>query len=438
MSSGLAIALILATAATTYLAALAHALLEVSESAIEDRFEARGGGGRWMFGRLPALCQLVGFLRTLGRVTVTLLLVVAFSGMEAPGETWHLVVAGGTAIAILWLFTSVVSGSLARHATVGIVVGAAPLLRAIDTVGWPLRKVYELADEAVRRLTGANLRSAEVEEELLRTIEDSQRQGGLDESSAQIIENVIAFSDTEVGSVMTPRTDIEGIAYTDDLAAIRTFIGEAGHSRIPVHEESLDRILGILYVKDLVRYLGTDGRGFALRPLLREPLRVPETKRVRDLLADFQRHEVHMAIVIDEYGGTSGLVTIEDLLEEIVGEIHDEHEPEDEAMPELSASGEDLFEADGRFDFEDLAERLGFEPEADRDYDTVAGFLLGAFGRVPQAGEHADAHGWRFMVTVAEPTRIRRVRIERLAAIDSDRFERSERKVSAPRPDDAD
>jgi len=419
VSPAIAASLVFATATTTYLAALAHALLEVSESALEDRFEARGGGGRWMFGRLPALCQLVGFLRTLGRVSVTLLLVVAFSSLETPGETARLLAAGATSIAILWLFTSVVSGSLARHATVGIVVGSVPLLRAIDAVGWPLRRIYELADEAVRRLTGANLRPAEVEEELLRTIEDSQRQGGLDESSAQIIENVIAFSDTEVGSVMTPRTDIEGIAYTDDLASIRTFIGEAGHSRIPVHEESLDRILGILYVKDLVRYLGTDGRGFALRPLLREPLRVPETKRVRDLLADFQRNEVHMAIVIDEYGGTSGLVTIEDLLEELVGEIHDEHEPEDEETPELSELGPDLFEADGRFDFEDLAERLDFEPEADRDYDTVAGFLLGAFGRVPGTGEHADAHGWRFLVTLAEPTRIRRVRIERLAAIDA-------------------
>ena len=417
MTATIGLAILFATAATTYLAALAHALLEVSESALEDRFEARGGGGRWMSGRLPALCQLVGFLRTIGRVAVTLLLVVAFAELDPSRPTLRLLAAGATAIAILWIFTSVVAGSLARHATVGLVVGAAPLLRGIDTVGWPLRKIYELADEAVRRLTGANLRPAEAEEELLRTIEDSQRQGGLDESSAQIIENVIAFSDTEVGSVMTPRTDIEGIAYTDDLASIRTFIGEAGHSRIPVHEESLDRILGILYVKDLVRYLGTDGRGFALRPLLREPLRVPETKRVRDLLADFQRHEVHMAIVIDEYGGTSGLVTIEDLLEEIVGEIHDEHEPEDEAMPELAETGADLFEADGRFDFEDLAERLGFEPEEDRDYDTVAGFLLGIFGRVPRTGEHADAHGWRFTVAAAEPTRIGRVRIERLAAI---------------------
>jgi len=416
VSPTLAILLVGVVAATTYLAALAHALLEVSESALEGRFEARGGGGRWMFGHLPALCQLVGFLRTLGRVAATLLLVVAFVGDGAPLEVGRLVAAGATAIVLLWLFTSVVSGSLARHATVGLVVGAAPMLRAIDAVGRPLRWVHELVDEAVRRLTGANLRGAEAEQELLRTIEDSQRQGGLDESSAQIIENVIAFSDTEVGSVMTPRTDIEGIAYTDDLASIRTFIGEAGHSRIPVHEESLDRILGILYVKDLVRYLGTDGRGFALRPLLREPLRVPETKRVRDLLADFQRHEVHMAIVIDEYGGTSGLVTIEDLLEEIVGEIHDEHEPEDDEVPELAEVGEGVFEVDGRFDFEDLAERLDFDPGEDRDYDTVAGFLLAAFGRVPEGGEHADAHGWRFEVVAAEPTRIRRVRIHRPVA----------------------
>lgn len=416
MAMILGIALVLATGLTTWLAALAIALNEASESALEERFGGRIESRRWMFGRLGELAQLVGFLRTMGRVAIVLLFVVEWCGFgeEADLSAGPFAAAAISSIVVLWLFTSLLASSLARHAAVGLVARAAPALRLIDAAGWPLRRTYRLVDEAVRRLTGANLRSAEAEEDLLRSIEDTQRQGGLDESAAEILENVIAFSETEVASVMTPRTDVEGIELTDDLASIRTFIAAAGHSRIPVYEGSLDTILGILYVKDLVPFLGADGAGFRLRPLLREPIRVPETKPVRDLLRDFQRSEVHLAIVIDEYGGTSGLVTIEDLLEEIVGEIHDEHEPEDETLPELETRTEGGFVADGRVQIEDLAERLGVEIPEDRDYDTVAGFLLSHFGRVPSAGERCDFAGWRFEVADAAPTHIRRVVVERL------------------------
>ncbi len=418
MTAVLGLIIVAVTGATAYLAALAIALNEVSESALEDRFGSRLPQRRWMFGRLGELAQLVGFLRTAGRVSIVLLLIVEWNGFgpDSRLEPVPFVAAGASAIVVLWLFTSVLAGSLARHAGTGLVARSAGLLRVVDAAGWPLRRTYHLVDEAIRRLTGANLRSLEAEEDLLRSIEDTQRQGGLDESAAEILENVIAFADTEVGSVMTPRTDIEGIDYTDDLAVIRSFISAAGHSRIPVYEGNLDGILGILYVKDLVRYLGADGEGFRLKPLLREPIRVPETKPVRDLLRDFQRSEVHLAIVIDEYGGTSGLVTIEDLLEEIVGEIHDEHEPEDESVPEMSEAEAGGFEADGRFPIEDLAERLEFEVPEDRDYDTVGGFLLAHFGRVPGVGERMDFGGWWFEVSEAAPTHIRRLRIGRVAS----------------------
>ncbi len=415
MTMILGLVLVIATFVTTWLAALAIALNEASESALEERFGSRIAARRWMFGRLGELSQLVGFLRTMGRVAIVLLFVVEWCGFGAGAslEIWALLAAAASSIAVLWLFTSLLASSLARHAAEGLVVKAAPILRIIDTGGWPLRRTYRLVDEAVRRLTGANLRGAEAEEDLLRSIEDTQRQGGLDESAAEILENVIAFSETEVASVMTPRTDIEGIERTDDLSAIRDFIAAAGHSRIPVYEGSLDTILGILYVKDLVPYLGADGAEFRLRPLLREPIRVPETKPVRDLLRDFQHSEVHLAIVIDEYGGTSGLVTIEDLLEEIVGEIHDEHEPESETLPEVEAREDGGFMVDGRFPIEDLADRLGIEVPEDRDYDTVAGFLLAHFGRVPAQGERCDFAGWRFEVELAAPTHIQRVRVDR-------------------------
>ena len=413
-----AITLLLAVAVflATWFAALAMALHDVSASAVEARIDPqRSGRGRWLLDRLGELSQTVGFLRTISRVAVMLLFVVEFCGIgaEAVVDGPRLAAAGASSVLVLWVFTSVVAGSIARHAAVGLVAGSRVLLRGVDLLGRPLTVVWRLVDEAVRRLSGANLRDGDAEEDLLRSIEDTQRQGGLDESAAEILENVIAFNETDVAAVMTPRTEIDGIEATEDLAAIRDFIVEAGHSRIPVYEGSLDRILGILYVKDLIPFLA-GGEGFALRSLLREPLRVPETKPVRDLLREFQQAEVHLAIVIDEYGGTAGLVTIEDLLEEIVGEIHDEHEPDDEFVPELHAEAPGRWRVSGRFAVDDLEDRLELALPEDRDYDTVAGFLLERFGRVPAIKESVDAEGYRFTVIDAAPTHIREVRIERL------------------------
>jgi magnesium and cobalt transporter len=219
----------------------------------------------------------------------------------------------------------------------------------------------------------------------------------------------VEFRSTAVSSVMTPRTDIVGLSYTDDLDRIRLFLAEAGHSRIPVFEESLDAIIGVLYAKDLVRYVGTTAPEFRLRPLLREPIRVPESKPVRELLVDFQRSEVHLAIVVDEYGGTAGLATIEDVLEEIVGEINDEHDAGSDVAPELKPVGEGRWELPGRYRVDDLNAALDLKVPDDDDYDTVAGFLLKAMGRIPRAGEVHVHEGLRFEIAAATPTAITKV-----------------------------
>ena len=167
-------------------------------------------------------------------------------------------------------------------------------------------------------------------------------------------------------------------------------------------------------MKDLIPYLGEDAANFALRPLLREPIRVPQTKPVRELLADFQQSEVHLALIIDEYGGTVGLVTIEDVLEELVGEIHDEHEPDGEEMPTITLIDETRAEVDGRYHIDDLNEKLGLELPEDDDFDTVGGFVLARLGRVPAAGDSFDAHDARFTALIATPTHVRKVAVELL------------------------
>ena len=274
------------------------------------------------------------------------------------------------------------------------------------------------ANEVIKRLSGATIhrngRTSEVEAELLRSIEAKQREGELAEGAKALIENVFDFTTTDVGEVMTPRTDIEGIAMTDDLAVIRAFILTAGHSRIPVFEEDLDHIAGILYVKDLIPFLGEDASAFELRPLLRRPIVIPETKPVADLLADFQQAEVHMAIVVDEYGGTAGLATIEDVLEEIVGEIYDEHEgDDDEEEPVLHAAGEGVWEVDGRFHIDDFNEAVDSELPEDDEYDTVGGWFTARVGHVPAVGESLREEELDFQVLEAEPTRVLKLRVRR-------------------------
>jgi CBS domain containing-hemolysin-like protein len=312
--------------------------------------------------------------------------------------------------------TSVFASALARHASTGIVSGVLPLLRLLVLVCSPLTRGLGFIDEAVRRLSGANLRERdeEVEAELLRSIGDTHREGGLDEKSAALMENVVEFSSTDVGEVMTPRTDIDGIELTNDLTAIRSFIQKVGHSRIPVFEENLDHIVGVLYVKDLVTFLGEDPQSFELRPLLRQPIVVPETKPVRELLADFQRSEVHMAMVIDEYGGTAGIVTIEDVLEEIVGEIHDEHDDADDVVPALETIDDRRAEVDGRYHIDDLNEELGLALPEDAEFDTIGGFVLATLGHVPTEGESFEAHDARFTAIAATPTHVQRIAIELL------------------------
>lgn len=406
-------------ALTTLCSALNLALVQASESAVAERLEAMGRSarGQWIFERWEGVDHAVSFLRTWGRIGF--FAVVLWAGTRQGDGTiradhWEIAEALLISAVFIWLFTSVVAGAFARYAAVELITISMPALRAVEWTLRPLTTVSSAVDEGVKRLTGANLRVSHAERELLQSIEDTRRQGGIDPVSARMIENVVEFTDTTVGEVMTPRTAIEGLECTDDVPTIRAFIHREGHSRIPVFEGSLDQIIGVLYVKDLVGLLGASHEGFSLRPLLRQPIRVPETKPVRDLLLEFQRSKLHMAIVIDEFGGTAGLVTIEDVLEEIVGEIRDEHEGVDDDSPKMIEVQKGLVEVEGRYPWESLAAHLDVKVADDVPYTTVAGFVLTHFGRVPHKGEAFEQDGLRVNVLDATPTAVLLLSIERL------------------------
>jgi magnesium and cobalt exporter, CNNM family len=231
----------------------------------------------------------------------------------------------------------------------------------------------------------------------------------------RLLQSIVEFSDTLVREVMTPRPDIVAITEDARIADLRALFGEQEYSRIPVYKENLDNILGVIFVKDLIRLAGDWKDSDSILPLLRPATFVPETKRVSDLLKEFQRKQVQLAIVVDEYGGTAGLATLEDLLEEIVGEIRDEYDVEAETVVDV---GQGTYVFSGKANFDEVRDRLHVEIEPE-GFETVGGYVLTRVGRVPSVGETFELDGLVVEVVEAERRRIHRVKIRRAAPVAS-------------------
>lgn len=323
---------------------------------------------------------------------------------------------------LLWVFTAMLPSSIARHAGEVTVYAWSPLLRFMHVLGRPLRLIAAVLDEVVRRLAGKSEQTeAQVlQEEILSVVEEAQEEGKFDETERDMIEAVVKFRDKTVAQVMTPRTEISAIEVTGTLSEVTAAIRKIGHSRIPVYEGSLDHVVGIFYVKDLMRWLAGEGsrggRTFEVRTVMRSAYFVPETKTVRELLSELLKKRVHIAMVADEYGGTAGLVTIEDIIEEVFGDIQDEYEIPETQSQEVKVNAERRSaDVDARTyitDANDELRALDVEIPESEDYDTVGGFVTVSLGRIPAAGEQVTLPNLLVTVLAAEPTRVTRVRIE--------------------------
>ena len=243
-----------------------------------------------------------------------------------------------------------------------------------------------------------------------------QSETDIDAEEKSMLAGVLEVSETQVRDVMIPRSQMVVIDIDDDIDEMIRVIVESGHSRFPVMGEDRDEVLGVLLAKDLLRYFGrTTGQEVPVRKLLRTAAVIPESKRLNALLKEFRASHNHMAIVVDEYGGVSGLLTIEDVLEEIVGEIDDEHDPEEDAYirPEGDRNGKPCFAVRALTRIEDFNEF--FECElSDEEYDTVGGLVMHELGRLPRRGESIDFGGFEFSVTKADKRRIGALRVQRL------------------------
>lgn len=250
-----------------------------------------------------------------------------------------------------------------------------------------------------------------LEEELKLMVDMSAEQGDLEMEEKIIIHNIFELGDTMVREIMVPRTDIHGLSIEAPVDKIVQMVRELGFSRYPVYEGDLDNIRGVLYAKDLLDYCYDFKKSASIEDLMRDVCYVPETKRCSETLREFQERRQYMGIVVDEFGGTEGLVTVEDIMEEIIGEIQDEH---DEEEPLIVQQDENTWLVDGKINIEDLAESLGLKTVEDEGYETLGGFIFTHFGRLPLPGESFDYDGFRFLITKLARRRILKVRIGKL------------------------
>ena len=406
----------------------AYALRNTSRRELEAAFAIRSSRSSGaLLERLSELQMACGLLRTVLNLTllVTILRMFEKAGYGIGGTLAAIAVAAG----IISIFAVAIPHAWAHYAGAKVLAATGPILLAMRWGLWPVVAVMRAFDKPVRRLTGvpdpepadaekggnhrepSRLETA-VKAEILQVASEGQAEGAVDAEEVEMIESVIEFGDQRAGEIMTPRTDIVALPANASPEEIRRTINQAGHTRIPVHDGEIDNVVGILHAKDLLRI--EDAESIDLRQIMRKPFFVPETKRLDELLKEFKARKSHMAIVLDEYGGTSGLVTVEDVIEEIVGDISDEYDRPASAL--MKRIDDRTVEVDGRMYIDDLNDVAGLELPEDEDYDTVAGFVFSELGFIPPVGEKLEAFGASFTVLAADDRKISRLRVQVPAA----------------------
>ena len=309
-------------------------------------------------------------------------------------------------VLVLFLLESAVTAVFAKNPkkTADQLAGLCSVLSKIFT---PLYKITEwiIPDPVI-----TSPPDIQAEENHLRDwVENIPENTILEQDERKMIRSIVHFSNTMIREIMIPRVEIDALDIETPLDEAASLIQESGHSRLPIYDDEIDRIVGVLYAKDLLQTY-VEQRIVSLADLMRKPLFVPESKMAGDLLNEMKSTGIHMAVVVDEYGGTSGIVSMEDIVEEIVGEIRDEYDDREEEL--VQVIGPDEYSFLGRIDLEDVNEYLGTHLTRE-SADTLAGFLYSQIGKIPVLNEKIVAEGWAFEIEELAGRRIRRVRVYR-------------------------
>jgi putative hemolysin len=314
------------------------------------------------------------------------------------------------------IFGELVPKRVAMNYSEGIAFSVVKVIYWISILFHPFVKFLTFSTNIIVRLFGIDPNkepNAVTEEEIRMMVDVGEEKGSIRDTEKEMINNIFEFDNINVSDIMTHRTDVSGIEVNASFDEVKKIVFEEQYTRFPVYEETIDDIIGILHVKDLLQFIEHQQIiNFNLKALLREPYFVPESKKTDELFRELQKRKVHIAVVIDEYGGTAGIITIEDLIEEIVGNIFDEYDDEEKQILVLNHY---TFDVDGAIDLEDLDEEceLNLPQDVLEDYDTLSGFLTGLLGHIPEDNETVEIpyRDLRFKILKAEDKVIEKVRI---------------------------
>ena len=261
--------------------------------------------------------------------------------------------------------------------------------------------------------------SAHSSEELQYLLDKGKESGALDISEHELIKNVFDFNERIVKNIMVPRTKIVAVEVTADASELIETMTEEGYSRLPIYEDNIDQIVGIVHTKDILPLLAK-GKEVVMKNIMRKPYFIPETKKINDLMAEFQQKRLQLAIVLDEFGGTAGMVTLEDIVEELVGEIQDEY---DEETPVVERISETEYMVDAGASIHDVNEFLPIELPESQDYDTMSGLVIEIFDKIPEVGERKEEYGYVFTIIRKAQQNIEFVKLELVESADDDTTE---------------
>jgi len=284
-------------------------------------------------------------------------------------------------------------------------------LKMMMYILYPIAQGFNLVTDLIMKVLPLKKEKIfDSEEELKMLAELGEEEGTLQEEESDMIQSIFDFKGKTVGEIITPRVDIVSLKSDESIDTAMDTIAERQFSKIPIYKDSIDNIKGILYAKDIIPYLMGSRPNVNLQTLAREPFFVPETKPIDDLMEEFKSRKTSIAIVVDEWGGTEGLVTLEDVVEEVVGEIRD---PYDQEESNVFKQPDGSFIVDGSITIYDLKEETDIEFPEERDYDTLAGFILDTLTDIPQTGEHVEFNNRVFTVQTVENNRIGKVKIQK-------------------------
>ncbi len=413
------------------LSLVCFSLRDFSRSKLKEICEERGNEDRFgrilhHYERVLLICELV-FVFLVIAAAMVFEVSPAFLLFKFPEQAtlgllvpWCIRIIGAVLLVTLVLIAA--PWTLARVAGEAVLFQLWPALEFFSALFSPVWTMLIRLDRIMHRVFGlpepdSSEANHLLEDELRAVVDEGRREGILQSNASRMIHRVVDLQSEDVAAIMTPRTDMVTISSDTMRSEALSYMVEQGYSRIPVIGKTIDDVVGILYARDLLAVSLQpldDIKNKTVEGIAREVLYVPESQGIETLLEKMQQQKVHMAIVVDEYSGVSGLVTLEDIIEEIVGDISDEYDEEEQ--PLISTDEDGSATVDGRFHIDDLNRALGVELPDDEDFDTVGGFLMSVKGHIPVPGEEIESHGLLFRVIEADERQLKLIRVERIAA----------------------